>query len=105
MPETDDLLTAGQAADVLQVEIGTVRRWANAGKLPFWRTPGGQRRFRRSDLESLMRPEPAPEPTEAAGMSAQRKDAETDRQADVTQAASSYPTEPVLLTGPGEGRS
>jgi excisionase family DNA binding protein len=39
-----------RAADILGVHPATVRNWADEGKLPSRRTPGGHRRFRRSDL-------------------------------------------------------
>ena len=39
-----------QAAELLGVSAGTVRRWADSGRLACRRTPGGQRRFRRDDL-------------------------------------------------------
>jgi excisionase family DNA binding protein len=36
------------------VDPKTVSRWARAGKIPSVRTPGGHRRFRRSDVERLI---------------------------------------------------
>ena len=42
------------AAGVLGVSEHTLRRWADAGRVPCRRSPGGQRRFRRADLERLM---------------------------------------------------
>lgn len=39
-----------QAADILGVHPATVRNWADKGDLASRRTPGGHRRFRRSDL-------------------------------------------------------
>lgn len=47
-------LSTSQAARVLGVTIGTVRRRADRGYLPTFRTPGGQRRFRREDLERFV---------------------------------------------------
>lgn len=41
-----------QAAELLGVHPATVRSWADKGELPSRRTPGGHRRFRRSDLIS-----------------------------------------------------
>lgn len=41
------------AAEILGVHPATVRNWADKGDLPSRRTPGGHRRFRRSDLERL----------------------------------------------------
>jgi excisionase family DNA binding protein len=41
-----------QAAELLGVHPATVRNWADKGELPSRRTPGGHRRFRRSDLMS-----------------------------------------------------
>ena len=47
-PAYDDgeVLTPGCVADVFGVSTRTLRRWAGAGGLPSFRTPGGQRRFR-----------------------------------------------------------
>jgi excisionase family DNA binding protein len=39
------------AASALGVSEHTVRRWADAGVVPSYRSPGGQRRFRRADVE------------------------------------------------------
>lgn len=39
-----------QAAALLGVHPATVRNWADKGDLPSRRTPGGHRRFRKSDL-------------------------------------------------------
>lgn len=52
-----DVLSTTEAALVLHVHETTVKKWADAGHLPCWRTPGGQRRFRRADVEALMTPE------------------------------------------------
>jgi len=52
----DDRLvfTSSQAARFLGVSLATVRRWADAGHLEYYRTPGGQRRFSREQLESFI---------------------------------------------------
>lgn len=39
-----------QAAEMLGVHPATVRNWADKGDVPSRRTPGGHRRFRKSDL-------------------------------------------------------
>lgn len=57
-------LSVTEAAAVLGVHGDTIRRWTDTGKLAAWVTPGGQRRYRRSDLDALL-PPPA-EPQEAA---------------------------------------
>ena len=46
--------TLGQAAAFLGAAQSTVRKWADAGRLPAFYTPGGHRRFRRSDLEAFL---------------------------------------------------
>ena len=47
-----ELLSAGQVAALVDVDIRTVRRWAEAGFLPAATlTPGGHRRWRREDVE------------------------------------------------------
>lgn len=48
-------LTLGEASELLGVHPTTLRTWANAGKIPSFRTPGGHRRFAREDLEAFMR--------------------------------------------------
>lgn len=53
-----------QAADLLGVHPATVRNWADRGDLPMRRTPGGHRRFRRSDLEQWIETRQSPPPAE-----------------------------------------
>ena len=53
---TPDWLRVQQAADLLAVSATTVRRWADSGRLACRRTPSGQRRFSRLDLERSMAP-------------------------------------------------
>jgi len=53
---TASIMTCGEAARLLRVHMNTVRRWADAGKLPSVRLGDrGDRRFRREDLEALLR--------------------------------------------------
>lgn len=47
-------LKLGEAADYLGVHFATLRRWANDGKVPHLRTPGGQRRFDRRELDAFL---------------------------------------------------
>jgi len=47
--------TSSQAAGYLGVSLATVRRWSNDGHLHGYRTPGGQRRFSREQLDSFIR--------------------------------------------------
>lgn len=49
-----ELLPIGEAARILGVAVETVRRWDKAGKIASVRTLGGQRRFRRADVEALV---------------------------------------------------
>lgn len=59
MPSAPYDLTVADAAELLRVHPDTIRRWAEAGDLHSWRTPGGQRRFRRSDVMALLPAEPS----------------------------------------------
>ncbi len=47
-------LTLSDAAAILGVHEGTVRRWADAGALPSYRTPGGHRRFLSEDVVGFL---------------------------------------------------
>lgn len=58
-----ELLSAPKAAELLQVSDETIRRWAEAGKLPFVELPSGRRVFRRADIEAILAPA---EPVEAS---------------------------------------
>jgi len=47
-------LPIGEVARLAGVTIPTVRNWDKRGKLRSFRTPGGQRRFRLSDVEDFL---------------------------------------------------
>lgn len=47
-------LQLGKAADYLGVHFTTLRRWADDGKVPCIRTPGGRRRFREVELDAFL---------------------------------------------------
>ena len=49
-----DWLTLGQAAKYLGVAQSTIRKWSDLGRVPAFYTPGGHRRYRRSDLDSFL---------------------------------------------------
>lgn len=46
-----DLVPIGEAARIFGVTVATVRRWEREGKISAQRTPGGQRRFDRAEIE------------------------------------------------------
>ena len=52
--QTAEWLTLGQAAKYLGVAQSTIRKWSDSGRLGAFYTPGGHRRFRRSDLDSFL---------------------------------------------------
>lgn len=43
-----------RACEILGADESTLRRWADAGRLRIYRTPGGHRRFSLGDLESMV---------------------------------------------------
>jgi excisionase family DNA binding protein len=49
-----DWLTLGQAAKYLGMAQSTIRKWSDAGRLSAFYTPGGHRRYRRSDLDQFL---------------------------------------------------
>ena len=48
------VFTSSQAAVYLGVSLATVRRWTDAGHIACFRTPGGQRRFSRQQLDEFI---------------------------------------------------
>jgi excisionase family DNA binding protein len=52
--QESDWLTLGQAASYLGVAQSTIRKWTDQGTLPAIKTPGGHRRYRRTDLENFL---------------------------------------------------
>jgi excisionase family DNA binding protein len=48
-------LTTSQAAAYLGVSAHSIRRWSDTGHLHSYRTPGGQRRFDREQLQAFVR--------------------------------------------------
>jgi len=49
------VFTSSQAAVYLGVSLATIRRWTDAGHLGCYRTPGGQRRFSRDQLDGFLK--------------------------------------------------
>lgn len=48
------VFTSSEAARYIGVSLATIRRWTDAGHIRCYRTPGGQRRFSRSQLDEFM---------------------------------------------------
>ena len=48
-------LRLSEAADLLGVSLNTLRRWSDSGRLACYRSPGGHRRYRRTDIDALLR--------------------------------------------------
>lgn len=54
MKKAEELLTTGDVAVEARVVPETVRLWESSGRLPCLRTRGGQRLFRRGDVDRLL---------------------------------------------------
>ena len=50
------LLTTSEVADLFRIDVSTVRRWADSGKLRSVGI-GREKRFRREDIEAILRGE------------------------------------------------
>jgi excisionase family DNA binding protein len=67
MTDDDPYLSLSAASRQLGVHSTTLRRWADAGAIPVYITPGGHRRFARHDIEALVERRPlGAEPLTAA---------------------------------------
>jgi excisionase family DNA binding protein len=53
MEDSHKMISIGDAAKKLGVSVKTVRRWADAGKLRFERSPSGHRRFYLTDITRI----------------------------------------------------
>src|SRR6187401_3370429 len=79
-----DILSTRSVAEVLGVSEATVKRWADAGTLRCFRTPGGHRKFRLRDVKAFLadqqdgggNPEPPVSPP-ATDLSPEQKEART----------------------------
>lgn len=76
----EKLLTPAEVAALFRVDPKTVTRWAKAGKLTSIRTLGGHRRYRASEVYSLLgqfppAPGQRPQPTAAATGAPQQRPA------------------------------
>ncbi len=47
-------MTPAEVASLFRVDPKTVTRWAAAGRLESITTPGGHRRFRKSEVDALL---------------------------------------------------
>lgn len=47
-------MSLGEVCRALEINEATLRQWADRGRLPVYRTPGGHRRFLREDVEALL---------------------------------------------------
>ena len=54
--EYTDLCNSREAADYLGVNIKTIQRWAESGRLPAWRLGNQYLRFRCGDVEAMLKP-------------------------------------------------
>lgn len=54
MNEDSDLMTPGEVARAFRVDPKTVTRWAVEGRLDCIKTPGGQRRFFRIQVNQML---------------------------------------------------
>jgi len=60
--ETKQSFSTSEVARFCHVTPDTIRKWAEAGRIPVFKTPGGHRRIRREDLLSFLQDNGIPEP-------------------------------------------
>ena len=65
-------LTLGQACRILNVDESTLRRWADAGQVRTFRTPGGHRRFADGDVRAIVHGRARPQATDVGDIATRR---------------------------------
>ncbi len=68
----DHWLTLGQACRLLNVDESTLRRWADAGQVRTFRTPGGHRRFAETDVRAIVNGRSKTQGTEVGDLATRR---------------------------------
>lgn len=53
-PPADPWLSSGEAAALVGVDRRTLRSWEDQGLITAHQTPGGHRRYRKSEVEALL---------------------------------------------------
>ena len=49
-----DILTTGGVAELLKIDVSTVKRWADSGLLPCTKTLGGHRRYTQAQVREFI---------------------------------------------------
>src|SRR3954468_5252378 len=70
--ETETLLTSAEVARLLQVDATSIINWSKKGYLQYYRTPGGHRRIRASDVVSFLKQRGMPIPPPLTGIDEKR---------------------------------
>jgi excisionase family DNA binding protein len=55
LPDVEELMRPEEVAAAFKVDRKTVYRWARAGYLTAVKTPGGQYRYRKSEVMALLK--------------------------------------------------
>lgn len=69
-------MSLGEVSRTLDVNEATLRQWADRGRLPVYRTPGGHRRFLREDVEELLHGAPGGGPVHVPAAASAAPDSE-----------------------------
>jgi excisionase family DNA binding protein len=64
MPNPEEVFTTHDAAKMMHVDPSSVSKWIDRGILTAYRTPGGHRRIRRTDMVTFLKTHDMPIPTE-----------------------------------------
>src|SRR5689334_22804120 len=70
--DADSLLTSAEVSKLLQVDAMSIINWSIKGYLQYYRTPGGHRRIRASDVVSFLKQRGMPIPPPLTGIDEKR---------------------------------